>query len=65
MFYIERVEKGSVVLRFLISVWFPFFFLVVFAYSVLMMGSQWNLELLNLISITIGGEVVIVMDRDP
>ena len=41
--------------------WFLFFFLVVFAYSVLMMGSQWNLELLNSISITIGGEVVILL----
>ena len=42
MFLIGRVEKGSVVLRFLISVWFLFFFLVVFAYSVLMIDLLWR-----------------------
>ena len=36
--------EGFCCFKILISVWFLFFFLVVFAYSVLMMGSQWNLE---------------------
>ena len=42
LFYIERVEKGSVVLRFWYQCRFLFFFLVVFAYSVLMIDLLWR-----------------------